>query len=117
MSKRLGIAAAALWLALAGAPAWAVKDGNELLSVCTAKNGSFDQGFCAGYVQGVMVVTEFWQMENGGCFFAAPENVTIEQMMAVVVKKMQDRPEIRSDPAAVIVVGSAKSAWPCAGGQ
>ena len=85
-----------------------IVSGNDLLKMCASDP---TDASCIGYIYGVYD-RNFWDSEQGYpiCF---PKGSDAEQMAKVVVKKLNDSPEILHVNASVIVVGSLANAFPC----
>ena len=113
----------ALSFFLAFSAAWA--DGNELLNNCNAALRVFDNqshavddltkaGFCLGYISGARDTLIFWQLTSPDakrvCF---PVNVSIPQLIRVVVKYLNENPKDLNMEEIFLVLPAFKNAFPC----
>jgi hypothetical protein len=96
---------------------WAVTaladDGNSLLEICKAPEGSQARYNCLGYVLGVSDtladLTTMGALPGSPCL---PTGVTAGQMSDVVVKYLAENPKNRSFSSASLVIGALTTAWP-----
>ncbi|TXH35278.1 MAG: hypothetical protein E6Q98_15920 [Rhodospirillaceae bacterium] len=90
--------------------------GNDLLTYCTDGKDAATVGVCGGFitgfVSGVSTVLITHQ-EQIGCVWDIPGDVTLAQMVDVVVKGLKDHPERRNELAVQLVVEYVKAAFPC----
>lgn len=111
---------------LASQPASAgFKTGNDLLAECQS-DSSVETGSCLGYVAGVADTLDdptvySTKLKTGvtayrprACF---RENVTVGQMRDIVVKWMQDHPQIRDMSANGQVEGALSEEFSCYKGK
>ena len=61
------------------------------------------QGPCIGYLEGLAYTKDFCQ----------PNEVTIGQVVAVVIKYIEARPERMHEHFGVLALEALKAAWPC----
>ena len=100
-------------VALGWAGAALAGDGNELLKVCKAPEGSQSRANCLGYVTGVYdTVTNLAYMKTLGASPCVPGGVTPAQMADVVIKYLTENPKDRNISAASLVAGALADAWP-----
>ena len=98
----------------AATPATASVDtANYLLPFCRSEVsatptrhyvGVFYRGACAG------VVMTLWSV---GSEFCGPRGVTYNQMLRVVVRWIEQRPERHHEPFARLALQAMQAAWPC----
>ena len=81
--------------------------GNELLEHCQ-KDLHFHQGYCHGYIEGVLDGA-FSQLS------CLPRDVTAGQAFAVVIYHLDTNPQIRHMDAHELIHRALKEAWPCKG--
>lgn len=107
--KRILITLAAALFLIKGGSALAQTSGdntaNFLADRCKnwAKSGSFDAGYCVGFITGVDS-----EVEN-----CEGENVTKGQVIKVVVKYLDDHPEELDQRASDLVRRALLKAFPC----
>ena len=67
----------------------------DVLKTCSASQGSGDYLLCLGYVHGLLRRDELLRWTNPNLAYACelPEGVDVDQVRAVIVKYLQDRPE------------------------
>jgi len=83
------------------------KDGLEYYKHNIGQEGSFySDGFYTGYVSGVYD-------SYAGVLFCPTGSVSLGQVCDIVLKYLQDHPEVRNKPANEIVVDALKEVWPC----
>lgn len=85
------------------------QSGNELYSDLIGRTDA-EQMFALGYVVGV--VDAYIQKE-----VCVPQNVTQGQLSEVVKQFLASRPQIRHQPADILVVIAVKQHWPCSNGR
>ena len=85
------------------------QSGNELYSDLIGRTDA-EQMFALGYVVGV--VDAYIQKE-----VCVPQNVTQGQLAEVVTLFLASRPQIRHQPADVLVVLAVRQHWPCSKGS
>ena len=77
MSVRKAVLAAAF--AVSSSPALAnYLTGKDLYADCSKPQGSFSQGFCSGYISGVVDAIEYYQVSKGA--WSAPRSGTSSQV-------------------------------------
>ena len=87
--------------------------GNELLAVCMS-NSISDQrgcmGFITGYIQGVVAGSLEAKAKLPFCI---PEKVTVGQARDILVKALQDRPQVRHVRSDVLMMIAFRKTFPC----
>lgn len=106
--------ASLLWLPAAPAIA-AFQDGNALLADCTAERGSTTyyqrSAYCSAYIIGVF--DDFMlNREIEGKGVCASSNITSGQVRDIVVKWMNDTPQMRHFSGATVVRMAIIASWP-----
>lgn len=97
--------------------------GNELLVQCQnaiqgintgVYKNPFDTGMCFGTVSAVMTMATFYKtsVEND-IRICIPDGVTTGQGARIVVKFLQDRPELLNDDRSVLVWMALINSYPC----
>lgn len=116
--------ATALTLPLLLYSSGAAADGNALLKACTASIAAFDSdgvlgsdyqsGYCLGIINGVSSLSV---LLNGaiskGKQYCLPEPMTNIQAARIVVKYLNDNPNVLHHPEGYAVIGAFQSAFPC----
>lgn len=75
-------------------------------------------GFCLGYLSGLMVLNQLFQeMGRGTPFFCPPNWVSPSQARLVFLKYMGDHPEKLHEDAGSMVMVSLMVTFPCGGGK
>ena len=103
--------------AAAPSPADAPPDGNKILaglkSIERIANGGkpkpediFESGLAMGYIGGI------YDSDNGA-IVCAPSNVTRGQVQDIFFKFLQASPEVRHQPAHLLLAGLLRQAFPC----
>ena len=109
--RKLGIAVA-VWGAACGS-VLAAETGNTLLEDCLKPVGSSGRAYCTGYVTGVTEAL-YWAGDRGRDGSACvPDEVTLGQMVDVVVRFLQIHPEVRHHAAIIVVRAALGAAFPC----
>ena len=85
------------------------QSGNELYSDLIGRTDA-EQMFALGYVVGV--VDAYIQKE-----VCVPQSVTQGQLAEVVKQFLGSRPQIRHQPADILVVLAVRQHWPCSNGR
>lgn len=86
-------------------------DGNKLSEVCMSKY-PLDRGICLGYVQGVADTWEAWRfLTRKNSQSCIPLNVSAGQLEKVVVKHLQEHPEMLHEAAGALVIRAIHEAW------
>ena len=88
-------------------------NGSKLLGWCES-DSLHDQGACSGYVAGLSDITSTY--EGSGLLdplYCHPEGVTVGQLKKVVIKGLNERPEILHEGAAGLVAVAFMKAFPC----
>lgn len=117
------------WALVPGAASAENLSGNELLSVCEAKDDSAQLGYCLGYVQGAIEGMKWGisvplfasgeeadQVDKAGnaiLGFCLPTDVTLGQNRDVIVKFLTDNPAERHNSARTLIQDALKQAFPC----
>jgi hypothetical protein len=100
-------------VALGWAGAALADDGNKLLEICKASEGSQSRVKCLGYVTGVhdaiAVFKSTGAVKISPC---VPAGATPSQMADVVVKYLTENPKDRDYSAAGVVMAALINAWP-----
>ncbi len=90
--------------------------GNDLQPLCEKKSTS---AICLFYIQGSidgMILVNAGSKASGNSkndLFCLPENASNAQLQDVAVKYMKENPEIRHEPASMIIYRSLRSNYPC----
>src|SRR5262245_33122286 len=84
--------------------------GNKLLSRCQDRDNHLQSGFCMGYVSAMaeFVSSGMWVLKA-----CAPRNVTYGQLVDIVIRDLQSRPEHRHEQAFGLVAAALLRAFPC----
>lgn len=115
--------AATLLLILCGT-AHAQTTGEGILQKCkgiSSKPTAFDDGFCAGYIEGVLATVYMWEANDevakrthdSDVKFCIPDTVTNGQIILVFMKYLEDHPEELHRPANTLFVIAMRKAFPC----
>ena len=101
-------------------------DGNELLRSCKAllavlenrhrdTDGSFDSGWCLGFIHGNGATLDFAQGYYGknDSPYCIPDGVTNGQVAHVIVKYLEDHPERLHESDIGLVFHALRAAFPC----
>jgi hypothetical protein len=80
--------------------------GSDLKRVCNGESNP-EKAYCVGYIIGV---ADHTGREGAYCL---PSGVTPSQLMEVVMKDMELRPEANHLPADILAEGSIQLAFPC----
>lgn len=113
--SQLFMCGAAVAFMLSCGPALAVNlPVNEVMSGCR-DNADFDHsknpflvGVCNGILDGI-----YFSLANVAICHPAGASATLEQMVRVVVKYIDDRPERQHEPFERLAFEAMKIAWPC----
>ena len=88
--------------------------GKDLYADCSKPQGSFSQGFCSGYISGVVDAIEYYQINKGAeknvCI---PMEVSIGQVKEIVVRYLAQHPDQRANTASSLVWDAVRNAFPC----
>ena len=99
---------------LISGPAKAVfEDGNKLHSECQSADGSFNRGFCVGYMIGVVDVMLGQQGQHLGWRMCLPSQVKVGQAADVAIQYLEKNPSLRHFTANSSVARALSKAWPC----
>ena len=113
MSVRKAVLAAAF--AVSSSPALAnYLTGKDLYGDCSKPQGSFSQGFCSGYISGVVDAIEHYQVGKGAeKSVCVPKEASIGQVKEVVVRYLTQHPDERNYTASSLVWDAVRNAFPC----
>lgn len=108
-------------------------DGNELYRLCSRDAATYNDGYCLGYIVGVidgkgsytppMLAGETLPAytvraaAQTATSFCIPQGATRRQLYDVVMKHLRDGPQFRHLDATIIIESAAVAAFPCAGGR
>lgn len=91
------------------APSWAVFfDGNKLYDLLTHE-ASHNRGVGLGYLIGVS------DSINGRGKACVPDGVSARQLKDLVLSVLKELPNMRHEPADILVEAAYITAWPCEG--
>lgn len=115
---KLWIAIMVLMLATVGHAGRAVAGGkfftgSKLLEWCESDSPD-EQGACFGYVAGLSDITDTY--EGSGLIdtlYCYPEGVTLTQLQKLVVKSLNERPEVLHQGASGLAAVAFMQAFPC----
>lgn len=113
MSVCKAVLAAAL--AISSPPALAnYLTGKDLYADCSKPQGSFSQGFCSGYISGVVDAIEYYQVGKGAeKSVCLPKEASIGQVKEIVVRYLTQHPDQRNNTASSLVWDAVRNAYPC----
>ena len=113
MLVRNAVLAAAL--AISSSPASAnYLTGKDLYADCSKPQGSFSQGFCSGYISGVVDAIEYYQVSKGAeKSVCIPKEVSIGQVKEIVVRYLTQHLDQRNNTASSLVWDAVRNAFPC----
>ena len=96
----------------AGAQLKAFIDGDLLLERCRKTRGTYDFGYCNGYVTGIADLLANNNPVNGfrACI---PSNVTLGHVRDTVASWLERNPQHRHNPADFLVPSALSEAFPC----
>ena len=90
------------------------ESGNSLLAKCENKKSTdLDYGLCLGYIRGIVDVHNTFVA--GGLIlprYCLAKGVTTGQLQKIVVKFMEERPELLHQSAGIFVIAAFSSAFP-----
>lgn len=112
MRRINSILAAAVFTAFLISPVDAKYSGKELSNICSSGD-VVEAAFCYGFVNGVVdtyMDFGYTLKTDQACF---PEGVTGEQVIAVVIKYLQEHPEHWHYSASSNVMEAINKAFPC----
>jgi hypothetical protein len=107
--KACVLALISFWMVLGNASAQTESGStaNYLADSCkdwdTTKAGSYDSGYCLGFIKGVDSEIDVCERKN----------VTVGQVVKVALKYMDDHPEELDQPASTVVRRALEKAFPC----
>jgi hypothetical protein len=109
------VGAAVLAAGLSGAAEAQMKpfiDGNMLLERCRQTRGTYDFGYCNGYVTGIADLLANTNPVNGfrACI---PPTAMLGQLRDTVVTWLDRHPQHRHNPADILVPTALSEAFPC----
>ena len=126
MRKRavaVAVLAAAVFAAPSGARAGAFYDGRKLAEDCKQPDGSYSEGLCLGYVQGVADAIQvraerrpdgtYEGLSPGGFRSCVPAAATAAQLEAIVQKWLAGHPQTWHLGAGSLVGKALADAFPC----
>jgi hypothetical protein len=93
--------------------------GEAILRKCkgtSSKPTAFDDGFCAGYIEGVMSTARMPETGNNHASdvkFCVSSAATMEHVRWLFVNYLEDHPEELHKPANVLVIALLRKAFPC----
>jgi Rap1a immunity proteins len=111
MKYRAILLLAILWMGSAHEAQAQAKTGNELYDFCSAPSGDYSEGFCYGYIIGVLEMLPMASPKISSDICA--KGVTNHQAVDVIVMFLKNNPSIRQYPADVIVGVALEAAFPC----
>jgi len=113
MLVRNAVLAAAL--AISAPPALAnYLTGKDLYADCSKPQGSFSQGFCSGYISGVVDAIEHYQVSKGAeKSVCVPKEASIGQVKELVVRYLTQHPGERNNAASSLVWDAVRNSFPC----
>jgi len=92
---------------------------NKCKELTANKAFSFDGGFCAGFMDGIIADETMWhlsddvQKQTHILSFCLPETGTNGQYLQVLVKYLDEHPEELHKPAAFLLREAFNKAFPC----
>jgi hypothetical protein len=109
----IGLAACSLiWTNSAQAQVY-FSTGTQLLEKCLAEPGSLAHIACTGEITGAVDQIRYENEVTGKCGIAVPDEVTRGELRDVVVKFLQDNPDMLPAPSAHLIVYAMIQAFPC----
>ena len=88
--------------------------GKDLYADCSKPQGSFSQGFCSGYISGVVDAIEYYQVSKGAeKSVCVPKEVSIGQAKEIVMRYLTQHPDQRTNTASSLVWDALRNAFPC----
>lgn len=94
-------------------------DGNDLLKWCqdvnsdnSATKSSFGAGYCMGTMSTVYTLVDYIN-SSLSMEMCPPPEITNEQMARIVVKYLQESPEVLHLDAATLTFSALRTAYPC----
>jgi len=90
-------------------------DGNRLYSDCKNESDTMAQGFCVGYVSGLVDLDLVYasMIEGYRPQYCLRSSVNPMQLKDLVIQYLEANPEQRQYPAASSVIMALKNAFPC----
>ena len=111
-----------LFILLIPSIAFSFNTGNELQEICREGKVAGSELICHAYINGVIqgfalgarvasfdITGEYVNYK----IFCPPDDVTIDQYVAVVKKYMEDHPEVLGEPSAPLISLAMKEVFPC----
>jgi|SRR5271157_2805602 len=86
------------------------ESGLELQTKCKDTAADYSDGYCTGFIVGSGQVM---QSEPGPSLICIPGEATVGQAKLVVIKYLNDHPEILHLPASILIRRALTKAWPC----
>lgn len=106
---------AALALALgASCPSYAADaaSGNWWLKTCTSTK-EYNDNYCIGLVFGMNQINEFQRNFGDGRHYCLPDGVTMQQLRLVLVKYLQENPQVLHYSIGTLFMLAANKQFPC----
>ena len=98
-----------------GSAAWT---GNDLQKYCADEDDGYTFNLCRGFIRGAFdghnVVSAIYKKDD---VFCLPEEVTVGQVAKVVLKYLENHPEMLHEMAVGVVYAALFRAFPCEDGQ
>jgi hypothetical protein len=90
-------------------------NAQRLLQECSAAQASFQGLDCAGYVEGVKDILNYFREHrvSGLQLPCSPPEMTIGQLEAVVSTFIRNNPQLYDRPAAPVIYAALVSTFPC----
>ena len=83
--------------------------GQELLNDCTSKK-ALPRGFCIGFVNGLV---NGYVFSDRNTYLCPPANSNVGQWERVIIKYLEDNPQMLHEPASVLAINAMFEAFPC----
>ena len=95
-------------------PAWGdFLDGNVLHERCQDETGGINDGYCFGYLAGVVDAMRGRDGRTGDITFCFQSNVSLRQVRDVVKNWLNANPQHRNYNADSLVAAALSEVWPC----
>src|SRR5258708_5051567 len=107
----LGLIALTLAAAPPAARAEYFETGRDLYTKCKA-TGSAAQGFCFGFIIGIADVMEDNPLDGRSA--CIPKEATVQQVTEVVIRFLENNPDIRDFTGESLTVQALSEKYPCA---
>ena len=111
-----------LLILLAPSTVFSFNTGSDLQEICREGKEEGSELACHAYINGVIegvvlgarvVSSDITGEYVDYKIFCPPDDVTIDQYVAVVKKYMEDHPEVLGEPSAPLISLAIKEAFPC----